>query len=189
MHPSKILLIIFATLWLGGTFCGSARAEHEHPRDLTALASVKTSLAQAIGTVEQQNGGQAVKAEYHERNGVPVYGITVLAGGKEGKTLIDPMSGKILKTAQEGLLSRVFGDDASERAGIKTSKLSLGAAVTMAEKQSGGKVVEADFKDKHGKPRFEVELVKDGTSQEIVIDGVSGQIVKTKAHDDEHDDD
>lgn len=189
MHPSKILLIIFAALWFGGAFCGSARAEHEHPRDLTALASTKTSLVQAIDTVERQNGGQAVKAEYRERNGVPVYVIATLANGKEEKTLVDPMSGDVLKTAQEGLLSRVFGDDASERAGIKTSKLSLGAAVTMAEKQSGGNVVEADFKDKHGKPRFEIELAKDGTSQEIIIDGVSGQIVKTKAHDDEHDDD
>lgn len=189
MHPPKIVFIIVAALWLGCTLCSPVRAEQEHPRDLAALAGVNISLAQAISTVERQNGGQAVKAEYREHDRTPVYVISTLSNGKGEKTLVDPMSGKIMETDQKGFLSRMFDDEASERTGIKTSKLSLEAAVTMAEKQFDGKVVEADFKDKHAKPRFELELVKDGASQEIVIDGTSGQIVKTKVQDEGHDDD
>ena len=189
MKHLKKVGIVAAAFCLAGILGGTAKAEREYTKDLTAFASTKTSLIQAIGTVEQQNGGQAVKAEYRERNHTPIYVISTLSNGKGEKTLVDPMSGKIIGTDQKGFLSRMFDDEASECAGITTSKLSLKAAVTMAEQQSGGKTIEADFKDKHGKPRFEIELAKDGAAQEIVLDGTSGQVVKTKAHNEEHDDD
>lgn len=188
MKHFKMVSIIAATLCLTSFLGGTAKAEREHAKDIAALASVKTSLVQAIGTVEQQNGGKAVKADIREKDGTPVYVITTLSGGKESKTLVDPASGSILETSQKGLLRRLFDDDASEHAGINTSKLTLEAAVTMAEQQAGGKAIEAGFKDKHGKSRFEIDVVKDGVSQEIVIDGTSGQVIKTKIHEDEDDD-
>lgn len=187
MKHFKMVSIVAAALCLTGILGGTAKAEREREKDIAAFASVKTSLVQAIGTVEQKNGGQAVKAEYRKRNRTPVYVVASLSNGKEAITLVDPMSGKILGTNQEGFFSRLFDDEADEQAGIKTSKITLSAAVTMAEQQAGGKAIEAGFKDKHGKPRFEIALVKDGASQEVVIDGASGQIVKTKLHEDEDD--
>ncbi|EFL51171.1 Propeptide PepSY amd peptidase M4 [Solidesulfovibrio fructosivorans JJ]] len=188
MKHFKMVSIIATALCLTGFFGGTARAEREHAKDIAAFASVKTSLIQAIGTVEQKNGGQVVKAEYHMRNRTPVYVVASLSNGKESITLVDPMSGNILGTNQEGFFSRLFDDEADEQTGIKASKLTLRAAVTMAEQQTGGKAIEAGFKDKHGKPRFEIALVKNGASQEIVIDGTSGQIIKTRLHNDEDDD-
>lgn len=188
MKHVKMVSIVAAAFCLVGFLGGTAKAEREHAKDISAFAGVKTSLVQAIGTVEQQNGGKAVKADIRERDGAPVYVITTLSGGKESRTLVDSASGSILETSQKDFLRRLFDDDASERAGINTSKLTLRAAVTMAEQQAGGKAMEAGFKDKQGKPRFEIELVKNGASQELVIDGTSGQIIKTRIHKDEDDD-
>lgn len=190
MHHSKIIAIIFAALWLGGAFCAPAHAERERGKDIAALLGAKTSLVQAISTVEQQGGGQAVQAEAREDKGAMRYVITTLSKGKATKTLVDPETGTVVDAASKGVLSRMFGDDEeSEHSGIGTSKFSLAAAVTMAEQQSGGKAVEAGFKNKHGKPRFEIEVAKDGAAQEIRVDGTTGQVLKTKAKDAEHDDD
>ena len=60
-------------------------------------------------------------------------------------------------------------------------KLTLGDAIAAAERQTGGRAVEAKLENEHGVVAFEVEVMKDRAFQKVVIDAKSGQIVKAGA--------
>jgi uncharacterized membrane protein YkoI len=62
-------------------------------------------------------------------------------------------------------------------------KLTLADAIAAAERQTGGRAVEAKLENEHGVVAFEVEVMKDRAFQKVVIDAKSGQIVKAGAAD------
>jgi uncharacterized membrane protein YkoI len=82
--------------------------------------------------------------------------------------------------------------ETDEAAIYEQVKLTLADAIAAAERQTGGRAVEAKLEKEHGMVSFEVEVMKDRAFQKVVIDAKSGQVVKTGAPDrgdDEEDDD
>lgn len=65
-----------------------------------------------------------------------------------------------------------------EAAVYEQVKLTLADAIAAAERQTGGRAVEAKLEKEHGVVAFEVEVMKDRAFQKVVIDAKSGQIVK-----------
>lgn len=67
-------------------------------------------------------------------------------------------------------------DDASEYAKLGGAKLSLADAVAAAEKQFGGKAVNAALDNEQASAAFEVELMTDTGSQTVAVDGQTGEV-------------
>jgi len=67
-------------------------------------------------------------------------------------------------------------DDAAEYAKLNSGKLSLADAVAAAEKQFGGKAVNASLDNEQANAAFEVELMTESGSQTVAVDGQTGEI-------------
>jgi len=80
------------------------------------------------------------------------------------------------------------GSEAHEAVAYEQVKMTLADAIALAERQTGGKAVEATLEQEHGTVSFEVEIMKDRAFQKVTIDARTGQVVSTKAdHDQEED--
>jgi hypothetical protein len=72
-----------------------------------------------------------------------------------------------------------------EAAVMTNAKITLSQAISAAEQSAGGKSVGSGIEDQDGNVFFEVEVLKDGSRQKVLVDTQSGKVVKTAAADDE----
>src|SRR6267142_2074901 len=81
------------------------------------------------------------------------------------------------------------GSEAHEAVAYEQVKMTLADAIALAERQTGGKAVEATLEQEHGTVSFEVEIMKDRAFRKVTIDATTGQVVASKAdrHDQEED--
>ncbi|MCG2663828.1 MULTISPECIES: PepSY domain-containing protein [unclassified Brevundimonas] len=70
---------------------------------------------------------------------------------------------------------RVEADDVQEIAAVMGARVSLVQAVAIAERQNGGKALEAAFDDESGS-RWEVELARDGQVSTYLVDMTTGAL-------------
>src|SRR5438034_5689950 len=135
------------------------------------ISGPQTSLAQAVRVAEQQTGGRARKAEMERNRGTYVYEIKTVSKEKSVKVFVDPASGSVVRTVTPGVissLSHVFDrkDQLKEQAALarlEASPMSLVSAIESAERESGGRAVEAALASLYGATPFEVKVVKDLT--------------------------
>lgn len=67
-------------------------------------------------------------------------------------------------------------DDASEFAKLSGVKIGLADAIAAAEKQFGGKAVNAALDNEQASASFEVELMTESGSKTVSVDGKTGDI-------------
>src|ERR1043166_3823250 len=154
-----------------------------------AVSGPQTSLAQAVRVAEQQTGGRARKAEMERNRGTYVYEIKTVSKEKSAKVFVDPASGSVVRTVTPGVissLSHVFDrkDQLKEQAALarlEASPMSLVAAIESAEKETGGRAVEAALASLYGSTLFEVKVVKDLTTHRVVVDSATGKVVAAPA--------
>ena len=80
-------------------------------------------------------------------------------------------------------------ENASDKAQIMSSaKISIAEAIAAAEKETGGKAVETDIRNRDGNAHFEITIQKGMERQEVLVDGQTGQVVKTVANDGDEND-
>ena len=77
--------------------------------------------------------------------------------------------------------------DAAEMAKLAAAKTSLSPAIAIAEKETGGKAIDADFDNKNGSLSLEIEVLKDNAVSMVVIDADTGKVVKVAVADSEND--
>lgn len=70
--------------------------------------------------------------------------------------------------------------DRSELQALEASKISLSDAIALAEKEIGGKAVEAGIDDDSLKPEIEVSVVKDGKFYDVRIDAEKGVVIGSR---------
>lgn len=164
------------------------RGEKESAKEIAAALNAKTPIAQAITAAEQKTGGRAMKVEVEREKGNYVYEIKTVSKDKVVKAFVDPASGKVTGTDDEGLIAKIFDrDDQDEVAKMAASPTTLTAAITAAEQHVGGKAIEARFDAEDGKPLFKVEVAKDSTVHKVTIDAANGKVLKVATTDeDEH---
>jgi len=68
--------------------------------------------------------------------------------------------------------------DAQEMAKLTAAKTSLSQAIAIAEKETGGKAIDADFDNENGALSLEIEVLKDNAVSKVIIDADSGKILK-----------
>jgi len=71
-----------------------------------------------------------------------------------------------------------------EAAIMANAKISMAQAIATAEQQVGGKAVGTGIEDEDGTVYFEVEVLKDGKRQKVLIDPQNGNVVKAVADND-----
>ncbi|WP_320202016.1 MULTISPECIES: PepSY domain-containing protein [Agrobacterium] len=100
----------------------------------------------------------------------------LLATGAAGAALAQPSASVEMKKQKDGQ------DDAAEFSRIKSAKLTLGDAIQAAERDGGGKAVNAWLEGEHDTAAFEVEVMTADGSKTVSVDGRSG-VVKPIADD------
>jgi uncharacterized membrane protein YkoI len=160
---------------------GSLAGEHERQQEIATVLGAKVTLQQAIAAAEQSAGGRAARIDVHHENGANLFRVRVLATGAAQTVKIDPLSGKVLGTEKADLVERESSDEMTR---LQSAKTSLAAAIDTAEKQTRGRAVEADVEGEHGRLAFEIETVKDNTSQRVRVDVDTGQVAVAHVHKD-----
>jgi len=86
---------------LSATAIGSAYAANSAENDALAIAGAKIDMTQAVTAAEQHVGGKASRAEYERHKGQWVFDVEVVKDKKVMDVKVDPMSGKILASAED----------------------------------------------------------------------------------------
>jgi len=198
-----------ALLWVGlasgvaavlaaTTAVTQAAAQQQARPDGASGLQPQTSLAQAVRVAEQQTGGRARKAEMERKRGTYVYEVKTVSKDKSAQVVVDPASGNVLRVATPGVISslgHVFDrkDQLKEQAALarlEASPMTLVGAIESAEKETGGRAVEAALASLYGSTLFEVSVLKDLTIHRVVIDPTTAKVTtlssrgKRKDHDD-----
>ncbi len=63
------------------------------------------------------------------------------------------------------------------------AKITLTEAIKAAEQKTGGKAMEAEVDDDSDTVQFEVEVLKDGKIHEVIVDGLTGKVLKVSLDD------
>lgn len=96
---NAILAGVVASGAVGGSIAAYARNNDNTTDDAAIMASAKITMAQAIATAEQQVGGKAVGSGIEDQDGTVYLEVQVAKDGARHKVLIDPQTGKVVKTA------------------------------------------------------------------------------------------
>lgn len=194
MFRSKMLpAAMAAVIAVGAT--GSAFAspgENENDREIAAVLGAKTSITQAIAAAEKQSGGRAMKIDVEKENGAFLYEVKTVSKDKITEVLVDPASGQVVRTDDEGVIARIFDrDDQDELARLAASPTTLAAAIATAEQHTGGKAIEARVDDDDDTMTFKVEVAKDNAVHKVRVDSATGKVMKVivAKHEDDDDDD
>jgi uncharacterized membrane protein YkoI len=194
--PATILPAAMAAMIAVGA-TGAVHAstgESESRREVATVLGAKTSLVQAIDAAERHSGGRAMKIDVEKKNGAFLYEVKTVAKDRITEVLVDPASGTVVGTDDEGLIARILDrEDQDELARLAGSPTTLAAAIATAEKETGGTAIEAKADGDDGAMRYKVEVAKDNAVRKVTIDGATGKVVKVAAYrhddDDEKDDD
>jgi uncharacterized membrane protein YkoI len=184
--------IMAAVIIIGGT--GGAFAtggENENGHEAAAVLGAKTSLAQAVAAAEQHTGGRAARVGVEEDEGAYVYQVRTVTTDNVTDVFIDPASAKVLRADDEGFFDSIFDWDHDEDLNaLMASPTTLAMAITAAEQKVGGNAIEARLEDEDDALRFKVEVIKDATVHQVLVDGATGTVLTVSAaEDDDHDED
>ena len=73
--------------------------------------------------------------------------------------------------------------EAKELKLFSEAKISLTDAIKAAEHKVGGKAMEAELDDESNTVQFEIEVLKDGKIHEVLVDGITGKVLKVSLED------
>jgi uncharacterized membrane protein YkoI len=102
MNIKPIVPFSLAALLAVGVAHAKDRDHEQEARDTAALATMKVTLQQAIGTAEQQTGSRAMGADVSQERGATRIAVEV-AGPQGVKTvLVDAQTGQVTATHDGG---------------------------------------------------------------------------------------
>jgi uncharacterized membrane protein YkoI len=161
---------------------GGAAAEGGERAEIAAVLDAGRSLADAARTAEETGGGRAFEASLEDEDGALVWEISTLKGDALVEYAIDPASGEIVETEEEGFLSKLSRDDDEEAAALAAAGVGLTEAIAAAEAETGGRAMEAELEAEDQGPVWEVETASaEGGVVKVWVDAGSGAVLKTGA--------
>jgi len=174
-----------------------AQAPPQQPGQPGGGLQAPTSLAQAVRVAEKQTGGRARKAEMERERGVDVYEIKTVSKDGSAKVLVDPASGNIIRVHTPWFgssIANMFDRDDQRKdeaalARLEASSMTLAGAIDAAHKETGGRAIKAALKSQYGSTLFEVGVVKDWTTQKVLVDPATAKVVIVPPRGEHSDDD
>ncbi|GEM_PF-589938 len=160
----------------------STKPAHESS-EVRAAKAAKVSLKQAINIASKHSKGTLVSAEFDDDDSKTkggVYEIEFSSATQNYETKIDALTGQVISKDSERLDS---GDISDYQTQLK-AKINIMNAINRAEKHSGGRVMEIEFKNDRDynahSSYYEIEVLKGNQITELSMDANSGQVFKTK---------
>ena len=134
---------------------------------------------QSVALAEKHTGGRASKIELERKDGAFRYEVKIVSSDKASKVTIDPASGTVIGVKDDGLIYRLLErEDNTSYSALINSPVTLSAAIETAEKETGGKAIEAEWDSEDGKPELKVETVNGGVFTKVKIDAATGKVLK-----------
>lgn len=148
------MLTLAAIATSGALFAGQGWARSDDQAEIQQFLNAPHSLSAAIQMAESSTGGRAYAAEFSEHRGTGVYEVETLNNDKLAEVQVDPATGTITQTKDEGLLS-------ANGAELVPSEMpgSLVDVIAKAEQIGGGKVMSISHENEHGTAMTEIEIV------------------------------
>jgi len=142
--------------------------------ELQVLEGAKLTIADAVSRIETAAGGKAVDVEFEANDGRGQYEVKVVSSDDVHTHKIDATTGEVLDT-DKALFSEMFNRLKPEA--VSGARTSLTQAIAMAERQAGGRVIDAEVDDEDGRIQYEMTVVgPDGNTQELTLDDGTGQL-------------
>lgn len=94
-------------------------------------------------------------------------GVALLLAGATTSSLINSRSAQASEIAKDLRL-------------LDEAKISLTAAIEIAEKHVGGKAIEADLDRENGKAVYDVSVIKAQKEYDVRLDAVTGEVLRVK---------
>lgn len=173
------------TLALSAGVVSTAVSAANHTDEVSAAQTAKISLKQAITTASKEASGTLISAEFDDDDsdaegdgGVYELEFSTNTTGYEIK--VDAITGKIVKTETE----RLDKDDLADYKAQQQAKIKVMDAMSIAEKQTGGRILEIEFKNDRDYANhasyYETQLFKGNSLLWLNIDADTGSTFKNK---------
>jgi uncharacterized membrane protein YkoI len=157
------------------------KTEHENKAELAAFQNIKMTLGNAISAAEKHAGGKALDVSFEDKGGTPAYNVKTYQNNAVWEGKVDANSGQVIGQGKTIPESQLDQEDKAELTGLHNAKVALAQAVGMAEKHANGKAIDAGLEERNGKVAYEIEIVKNGAIQTVMVDPASGQVTAAQA--------
>src|SRR5690606_12911990 len=153
--------------------------------EIRAAQAAKISLKQAITIASKSASGILISADFDEDDSDAVgkggvYELEFSTDSVNYEIKVDANTGKIVKTETD----RLDGDDINAYQVQKKAKIDIMKAINIAEKQTGGKILEIEFENDRDYANhtayYKADLLKGNKIVSISVDANSGKTFANK---------
>lgn len=150
---------------------------HESAAQIKAFEGVQVSLPEAIAAAEKHTGGKALEASFEDRNGRPAYAVKTYGNDAVWSGMVDAKTGQVIGQGKTTPASALDQEDKAELTALNSARTTLSAAVRSAERQHGGKAIDAGLEQSDGRVAYELRLVRNGQVQRAAVDPATGRML------------
>ncbi|TXD98430.1 hypothetical protein ES754_05820 [Psychrobacter frigidicola] len=166
-----------------GTTVNAATAQTAKSSEVRAAQASKITLKQAISIASKKASGTLISAEFDDDDDKAkggVYEIEFNTDTHNYEIKVDALTGKIIGTEMD----RLDSGDIADFKTLKQAKINMMRAMSIAEKETGGRVMEIEFKNDRDyadhTTYYEVEVLKQNHIVELNIDATTGKVFNSK---------
>ena len=158
-----------------------------HSDEVNAAKASKISLQQAIDIAAKKSSGLLMSASLdydddHDDDKAQggVYEMEFITNSRNYEIKVDAITGKVISTDVE----RLDNDDVADYKVLKQAKVDVKKAIKIAEKKTGGCVIEIEFKNDRDysdhASYYEADILKGNSIVWLNIDANTGGVFKNK---------
>lgn len=173
--------VVMGTAILSTTIYASAH--QPLASEVQAAKASKISLQQAIAIAAKKSSGLLMSASFdHDDDKVQggVYEMEFVTSSRNYEIKVDAMNGRVISTDVE----RLDSDDLVDYKALKQAKIDVKQAMKIAEKQSGGRVIEIEFKNDRDysdhASYYEADILKGNSIVWLNVDANTGSVFNNK---------
>lgn len=156
-----------------------------HSDEVNAAKASKISLQQAIDIAAKKSSGILMSASFDHDNHNDkaqggVYEMEFITNSRNYEIKVDAITGKVISTDVE----RLDNDDVADYRVLKQAEIDVKKAMKIAEKKTGGRVIEIEFKNDRDYSNhasyYEADILKGNSIVWLNIDANTGGVFKNK---------
>ncbi|MGP4969678.1 PepSY domain-containing protein [Psychrobacter aquimaris] len=151
--------------------------------EVQAAKASKISLQQAINIAAKKSSGLLMSASFdHDDDKAQggLYEMEFITSSRNYEIKVDATTGKVISTD----VDRLDNDDMADYKALKQAKIDVKQAMKIAEKQTGGRVIEIEFKNDRDysdhASYYEANILKGNSIVWLNIDANTGSVFKNK---------
>lgn len=176
-------LSVCLTAALGTGLLSTAVNAATNSSEVRAAQASKITLKQAIDIASKHSLGTLISAEFDDDDDKAkggVYEIEFNTDTHNHEIKVDALTGKIISTETD----RLDSGDIADFKTMKQAKINITNAMSIAEKNTSGRVIEIEFKNDRDyadhTSYYEVEILKQDQIIELNIDATTGKVFNKK---------